>query len=367
MHVAADGQIFRRQRYGGISRMFTSLEMHFQQDSSLGIDFRIISPLHYNSYLKDCFEPSSFRKRIGKIPNKARPAVNKGNQYISRGQVAAFAPEVLHETFYEDDFEDLAIPRVTTIFDMTREIVDGNLERLELKRKAILRADHVVCISENTKNDLMRFIDCKDSKISVIYLGIEKPEEVGAKSFSPSISSRPFILYVGDRSGYKNFEVLLSAFGNSKELRRDYQLIAFGGGKPSHDEILMLNSFNLSSKEVIFHEGDDALLYSMYEQASVFVYTSKYEGFGLPPLEAMLRNCPVVSSNSSCLPEVLGDAPMYFSPGSPEELTQVLLRVLTSEADRNNMVVEGLKQSNKYNWADAARAHSNVYRTLAKS
>jgi glycosyltransferase involved in cell wall biosynthesis len=105
----------------------------------------------------------------------------------------------------------------------------------------------------------------------------------------------------------------------------------------------------------------------MYEQASVFVYTSKYEGFGLPPLEAMLRNCPVVSSNSSCLPEVLGDAPMYFSPGSPEELTQVLLRVLTSEADRNNMVVEGLKQSNKYNWADAARAHSNVYRTLAKS
>lgn len=364
MHVATDGQIFRRQRFGGISRMFTSIEKYINLQPAHDIDFKIIAPLHYNSYLSNKLNSDFPRRRITRIPNKVRPLIDNVNKEVSIRQLRKFQPKVLHETFYLDDFPEMLIPRVTTIFDMTREIIDENRERLALKRKAVERANHIICISENTKKDFLKYIPCEESKVSVIHLGIDKPSTFSAKSNQPKNNSRPYILYVGDRAGYKNFLVLLEAYAISSDLRKNFRIVAFGGGDPDSHEIANMNRLSLSERDITFISGDDSVLDYAYRHACVFVYTSRYEGFGLPPLEAMIRGCPVVSSNSSSLPEVLGQAPHFFDYSSAEDLRDALCKVLTDGEHREALIKNGLSQADKYKWETVANLHSRIYKEL---
>ena len=123
---------------------------------------------------------------------------------------------------------------------------------------------------------------------------------------------------MGNRGGYKNFSTLLQAYGNSPILR-EFELIAFGGHPLLPDEKNQITQLGITDK-VRFTSGSDQELAARYRAATAFIFPSTYEGFGLPPLEAMSHGCPVVCSNGGSIPEVVGDAGVYFDPNSAEEL-----------------------------------------------
>ena len=143
---------------------------------------------------------------------------------------------------------------------------------------------------------------------------------------------RPSLLYVGHRGGYKNFRTLLQAYGSSPILR-EFELIAFGGYPLLRDEQKEIRRLGITDR-VRFESGSDRELAARYQAAAAFIYPSKYEGFGISPLEAMSHGCPVVCSNAGAIPELVGDAGVYLDPNNAEELRTALERVATTEGCR---------------------------------
>jgi glycosyltransferase involved in cell wall biosynthesis len=170
--------------------------------------------------------------------------------------------------------------------------------------------------------------------------------------------NRPYILYVGNRDGYKNFALLLDVFNS--DFRNDYDLICFGGKKFSTKEESMIKELGIQ-KEVKYVTGDDNLLYTLYKNAFCFVYPSLYEGFGIPPLEAMAAGCPVIASNSSSIPEVVGEAGLLFDPKSKESLTSSIYRLIHDENERSRLIQKGLLRTSKFSWDNTAKQTYDIY------
>jgi glycosyltransferase involved in cell wall biosynthesis len=175
----------------------------------------------------------------------------------------------------------------------------------------------------------------------------------------------PFILYVGQRGGYKNFRVLLEAFCGSALLKARFHLVAFGGGPFSADERRELEARAVGDR---VHQvgGDDGLLRAYYSAASVFVYPSRYEGFGIPPLEAMASGCPVVCSDAGSILEVVGDAGAHFEPDDHTRLRALLERVTEDGDYASQMRADGFKRAKQFSWAKCAEQTLRAYRALAK-
>jgi glycosyltransferase involved in cell wall biosynthesis len=159
----------------------------------------------------------------------------------------------------------------------------------------------------------------------------------------------PFVLFVGDRGGYKNFDTLVRAMGTSRVLR-DMPLVCFGGG-PIRD------------KRVIHVSGGDDVLASLYTQAAALVYPSLYEGFGMPLLEAMACGCPVVCSNTASLPEIAGDAAELCDPSDPAHIAAAIENVL-SPARATELRRLGAARVKEFTWEKCARETREVYRSL---
>ena len=187
----------------------------------------------------------------------------------------------------------------------------------------------MICISENTQRDLVRLFGIDPARTSVVHLGYSLTTETNAAKVE-SGERRPSLLYVGNRRGYKNFRTLLQAYGSSPILR-EFELIAFGGHRLLPGEQKEIRRLGITDR-VRFESGSDRELAARYRAAAAFIYPSKYEGFGISPLEAMSHGCPVVCSNAGPIPEVVGDAGVYFDPNNAEELRAALERVVTTEA-----------------------------------
>jgi glycosyltransferase involved in cell wall biosynthesis len=234
------------------------------------------------------------------------------------------------------------------------------------KKDAVSRADHVICISENTRRDLVEMFGVAETKVSVVYLGYDElatsgkePEAVAAVT-----SSCPYLLYVGTRGGYKNFEGLLRAYASSGFLRDNFSLVTFGDGPFRGEENLLIKELGLSNGQVKQIGGEDNVLGHLYKGAAAFVYPSLYEGFGIPPLEAMSIGCPVICSNTSSLPEVVGNAGEYFDPGSIESIRTALETVLQSTTRRDDLIKMGHMRSASFSWARCADETLAIYRSL---
>jgi glycosyltransferase involved in cell wall biosynthesis len=207
----------------------------------------------------------------------------------------------------------------------------------------------------------VQLYDVAPGKISVIYLGVQKLES--QKMISES-GIRPYILFNGNREGYKNFSLLLRAYSESEYLRTNFDVYTFGGGKFSKEEIKLLNVLNLKINQVKNFQGEDSLLGYLYDNANIFVYPSLYEGFGLPPLEAMAHGCPVLSSNRGSMPEILGDAAEYFDPTQSVELSFKLNLILKSQTKMYELMQKGILRAQKYDWSECARQTEELYKNL---
>lgn len=365
MKIAFDFQAFTLQRYGGISRYFTTLAEVFHQQ---GEEVKVLAGLHQNQYLQRTSKEIVIGVGMEGFPAKSGSVFRIANHCFSQWNQSLLRPDIVHETYYSALPKLRSkVPRVLTVYDMIHERFPADFFRFDRthhkKKKAINSADHIICISQSTKNDLLSYIDLDDSKVSVVHLGIDM-EVFEPPSSSNAIQSEPFLLYVGNRSGYKNFSGFLEAYSNSALLRNNVKIKAFGGGEFNSSELNLFRKLGLRDGYVSQIAGDDVRLAAMYRSALCLVYPSKYEGFGIPPLEAMASGCPVVASNTSSLPEVIRDAGILFSPDKVDEIQIALETVVSDHNLRTNLIARGLSNVKQFGWSKVADNTMLVYKSL---
>lgn len=279
--------------------------------------------------------------------------------------------DIVHETYYSNlSYKKKNVKYVTTIHDMIHEKFPhyfkfGNII-ISAKKKSIDRADHIIVVSENTKKDLLKIYNYIDEKkVTVVYPGFYDTEKINNNKILNSkkiIKREKFILYVGLRGTYKNFNLFLKAFAKSK-LYSDYNIYCFGGEPESGAEKLEWKKIGVINKVQIIR-GDDQTLEDLYCRASFLIFPSIYEGFGVPPLEAMYFGCPVVCSNSSSLPEVVGDAALTFNPDDIEEMTSAIEKIVSNPELRNRLVEKGKLRVKNFSWINCAKSAFNIYEKL---
>ena len=234
--------------------------------------------------------------------------------------------DIFHETYFTKRKRVLSQNsiRVLTMHDLIHEKFPKNFSKydptINEKKSAIERSDHIICVSESTRSDLLEHYNIDESKTSVVYLGsdINSSKEIPDES----ILDADYILYVGSRVGHKNFKTFMKALSVNDLVKNNFNIIAFGGGAFNESEKNLLKNIKINAKQI---SGSDELLYKLYKHATLFIYPSTYEGFGIPPLEAMKLKCPVACSNTSSIPEVVGDAAVLFDPYEIDSINDALM------------------------------------------
>jgi glycosyltransferase involved in cell wall biosynthesis len=362
LQLIYDYQIFFWQKYGGISRYIYEIATRLSQDSNFNV--KILAMGYINEYLKDCKQNIVCGFPIPNIP-KTGNIRDRFNYQMSKILLHQSPPAIIHETFYS--LRKLApkqTKKVLTVYDLTDEKFNPESEIIKHKAVSIKRADRIICISQNTKSDLIEILSVEPSKISVIYLGCSLHEnELNNQSKQQSFDF-PYILYVGERYGYKNFDRLLEAYASSPTLKKDFKLVYFGSAQLGTKELEKAKQMGIEPDSLVYCSGNDALLKQLYQEAATFVYPSLYEGFGIPPLEAMSLGCPVVCSNTSSLPEVVGEAAELFDPYNIENITHALETVLYSTKRTEKLRLLGRERAKLFSWQQCARQTKEVYLSL---
>ena len=243
--------------------------------------------------------------------------------------------------------------------------------RLMLKLAA-RKADHIITVSEYSKAQIIERLGVPVSKVSTIYNGVNAEfspmdRELAFKAISAALGVRQcYLLYVGGLRRYKNVSVLLKAFAILRR-RSDipHRLLILGDHAQRRRELAEeCSQLGISgSTDFVCHVGQE-LLPKLYAAADVLVMPSTIEGFGLPVLEAMACGTPVVSSQAASLPEVGGDAVIYFDPESAEDLAEAIERVLCSAELRENLRTKGLERATRFTWKDSVEKHVQVYQAV---
>jgi len=268
---------------------------------------------------------------------------------------------------------------ITTIHDLTRLKIKEILPRwivehfLSIVRPAVSRSDKIIAISESTKKDLVEIFNIPPEKIKVIYYGIsqnfhpiddkEKIEEI-LKKYN---ISKPYLLCVATSLGKnKNLETLIRSFKVLKDKYKVNHKLVIAGRKSEEYEVLYKLACDLKVEEdVIFTDyvPEDDLVY-VYNGTELFVFLSLYEGFGLPPLEAMSCGLPVIVANTSSLPEVVGDAGILVEPYNLEQISESIYKVISDKTLKNNLIQKSLERSKKFSWKKCAEETLEQYKNL---
>jgi len=244
-------------------------------------------------------------------------------------------------------------------------------------RKVIRGASHVIAVSNSTKNDLVNILDADESKVSVVYNALDDRfastavAEDRVRVFERYQLNDPFILYSGRIRPHKNLHRLIEAFAVLKsELADDEQLrnlkLIIIGDELSKHQYLRLTVVRSGVQQDVRFFGfvPYPILRVFYQSASLFAFPSLYEGFGLPPLEAMANGAPVLASNTSSLPEVLGDAALLVNPENVFEIARGMKSILLDKKYRDCLVARGVKQVTKFSWKVAAERVLEAYKSV---
>ena len=355
--VIYDTQTFDIQQFGGISRYFYEIIRNLR---ATGDDVRLPMLFSKNHYLSRHDVTSHFSAMpMGFY--KCFKGVFKGlNRRHTLAAMRCGGYDVFHPTYYDPFFLDGlgGKPFVLTIHDMIHEKFPQYFSPTDptAARKALLasQAARIIAISDNTRRDIIDYLGISPDKIDVIYHGIT-PVEPSRTLLLPS----SYILFVGQRGGYKNFDLLLSAFAALSAKHPQLHLVCTGRAFNSQ-ESQKFAALGLIGK--IHHfSATEPQLAQLYCQATAFVFPSLYEGFGIPILEAWANSCPVLLSNASCFPEICDEAGVYFDPASCQSLTETLDRIVTDDALRRHVTELGSKRVADFTWQKAAALTHATY------
>lgn len=367
LKVFFDHQKFSTQRYGGISRYFATLIDHIRQDPALDYETGVV--FTQNHYLPDrhMLLNNALAKRffsIGRLSKK----IYDLNQANCVRLLKADNFDIFHPTYYDPYFlAYLKKPLVVTIHDMTYERLPEYFWARDplsrQKRLNIERADLIIAISETTRHDLLGLYPTLDpGKVRIVYHGIdlETPLVVSATLDLPT----DYLLFVGDRSGYKNFYLLLEAFRSLSGRYPDLQLVLAGGGNLEVAEHEAIRRAGLTNR-IMHRNASDAELNALYQNAALFIYPSLYEGFGLPILEAFRAECPILLSDTACFREIAAGAAAFFEPRSQEDLIDRVQTLLDDTGLRRGLVDKGRLRLQDFPIEACVRKTLNLYKSLA--
>lgn len=313
------------------------------------------TPLLSNASLKIAWQDCCFIRKL----NKLNTIIHLPNHHLGRYGLL------------------LKVPFIITVHDLIRYldlkglgtfIHSPNLRDkiyLSLDFKGVKRALKIIAVSQATKRDLIRYLRIPEERITMIYEGID--QEV----FKPTphrMVPYPYILFVGSEHPRKNLGGVLRALSKLKQEKdfKGLKLIKVGraGGREADfrkETMASIAALNLQGEVVFTEHVQDNELVAYYSHAECFVFPSVYEGFGFPPLEAMACGCPVVVSNSSSLPEVVGEAALQVSLNDVDGLAEAIRTILTNEDLRKDMVQRGFKQASKFSWQRTSQETMKVY------
>lgn len=234
------------------------------------------------------------------------------------------------------------------------------------------KASKVTTNSNNSRNDLLQFCAVPADKVSVVYWAVDdlfmRAEGGDAAEPLPDEEREDYILYVGSLEPRKNIRTLVEAYEALRLANPEIntKLVLIGGENPLFGD-MRLKVRRFTSDVVFKGFVDDDLLRRYYRRARLVVYPSLYEGFGLPPLEAMASGTPVVTSRTSSLPEVVGDAALMVSPYDIQQLSEVMTKVLRDPELRSRLITRGVEQVRRFNWYRVARNILTVYHEVYHS
>jgi len=330
--------------------------------------------------------PASSRLIFPQKPNFALQMLSPGEEHWARmwfradlpPKEALYGVDVLHSPFFNAPREHYG-SLVVTIYDISFLLqpqfhTEANrLHCLQGTLNAALYADRVITISMQTKKDLMAYFSIPEERIRVIHPAHRKiyhPErdtEVIRDTLERLGIYYNFILCVGSLEPRKNLKTLLEAYATCVQQHAAEELLVIAGGKGwlSDDLAEFVADLSMAGRVKLLGYTQEADLRVLYSAAKLFVYPSLYEGFGLPPLEAMACGAPVITSNTSALPEVVGDAAILIDPHSSEDLSDAMHAVLTDGQMRSKMRRQSLERANLFSWERAAEDTLTVYREVS--
>lgn len=368
MKILFDHQIFSMQKYGGASKYFSELLKNIpseQWSSSL-----LFSENEYIKGMPEFSHVFSFTKQNLKGKYYLMDIMNRP---FSSSKIIWGHFDILHQTHFTAYYPTSILKKkklVMTMHDMNHtkfrhlypksKIYDA--DRIQEDQKTLInKSDAIIAVSNSTKNDMINLWNIDADKIKVIYHGIEINPRVKEDSFDLPISN-PYILYVGARSGFKNFSLFLKAFMQIANKYPELNIVCTG--MPfTKEELIQFEQLRIREKVHLFSVSEQGMAY-LYRKAEFFIYPSLSEGFGMPILEAMSCDCPVVLSNSSCFPEVAGNAGIYFDPEDADDIAFQMDKILNDTQLRLKISLLAQQRVKEFSWKKTAKEHLDLYTYL---
>jgi glycosyltransferase involved in cell wall biosynthesis len=360
-----DGYIYRVQRAGGINRYLANLIDGLPPDWTPVLTVRDTRQFTFLNHPQ--------------LALKSFPAPNLcPGRLVEWGARCYFARiesqrgwDLIHSVFHFSSKGNhpakRRAPFLLTIHDMIPEIfredVDPQGVEAGIKRKAVETADAVICVSENTRKDFLERHRFPEDRVFVTALASELSREM-ALGDEP-VPERPYFLFVGSRAIYKNFVRFTLAFARVAEIWPDVELCVIGSQFDATERGL-LDGLEIRGRVRNFGHLPDTHLAKLYRCSAALVYPSLYEGFGIPPLEAMSCGTVVITAAVSSLPEVVGDAAISIDPRSVDSIASAMLKVRDlGNSEREELIAKGMARSARFNWNETVRRTIEVYRIVA--
>ena len=366
MKILFDHQTFTRQEFGGISRYFYELLNQGMMDKENQVNLSLL--FSNNAYLTENEQIRYQRFFPGKFfKGKVRLQLYINELYSSK-LIRKQNFDILHPTYYDTYFlkHIKNKPFTITYLDMIHEKFVGQFPELgfdrtlmENKRMLIHEADRVIAISQATKDDMVDHYGVNADKVEVIHLG----SSFDVAQIDPvRMINKPYILYVGSRDYYKNFQFCLESI--SPILRKyDISLVCGGGGQFSTLEVEFIEKLQL--KELVQNFAiNDIILGNLYRYSEAFIFPSLYEGFGIPVLEAFSCGAPCLLSNGGSLPEVGGDAAIYFDPADSDSIKTAVELILGNHNLKQELIKKGEERLLEFSWRKTYDKTLKFYRSI---
>ena len=354
MKIIYDHKIFWNQKFGGISRYFVNLIKKLNNEKN--IECKVISPFYRNNYLNEIEKKYVFGRYIlSPLPNTSI-FLKKTNEIFFQHFVNFFKPDIVHTTYYNHNINTKK-PIVLTVYDLIHEQISRDKNKPLLpKKKAIEKANHIICISEKTRSDLIDFYNYPIKQTSVIYLGSDHLKNIEPNNVDLKLDDKKYILFIGSKEKYKNFNFLVDSL--SKIKNQNLMLVCFGGKEINIDK----NSKNLFNFEIKQIFGNDSLLKKLLKNALCVVNPSKYEGFSLPNLEAMAIGCPLICSDIPVFREICKDSVIYFDLKDSSTLTDCINKILNDEVFKAQLIQKGKERASMFLWDKCSNQTMEIYK-----
>ncbi len=352
------------------------LHQHTKDDEQvylLGMDF-----FHNADRVRGCLSSNVRLKTNGMMHYGVYRRLWHWMPFLDYGRFFNVSADIFH-------FTNFVVPPyvkgkvITTIYDMVYRLYPETMEkanRVKLERglfDSCRRADKIITISENSRQEIMDFLNVPKEKIHIIYPGVDTAYFSGDKdeTLASQVSMRydlpkQYFLYLGTLEPRKNIETILDAFRLYRQrYPQGHELVIAGKKGWQYEQIFkQVESFGLVSSVHFPGYVEEADKKQIYTGASAFLFPSLYEGFGMPPLEAMACGVPVIAANTASLPEAVGGGGLLIDPMDSEKMAEYMERLVEDQVYAQQLAVKGAAQARSFNWDNSVQALFQVYREL---